>query len=82
MVTYHQMVVVARIIRGLCAGRNGEDLIAEVRALPVSDPTPLLKTVTLVVILTAATFGFGKVAKHDDSSNTAAVHDIRASTDL
>jgi hypothetical protein len=82
MVTYHQMTVAARIIRGLCAGRDGEDLIAEVRALPVSDPTPVLRTVTLVVTMAAVTFGFAKVAKQDDSTQTATVHQIRTLNDL
>ena len=54
MVAYHQMVVVARIIRGLLAGRDGEDVVAEVRASPVVDSASTLQTVALMAILAFA----------------------------
>lgn len=82
MVTYRQVVMVARIIRGLCAGRNGEDLVAEVRALPVSDPPAVFKTVTMAILATAVAFGFAKVAVKDEAPLTAAVHHSRTSADL
>lgn len=83
MVTYRQVVVVARIIRGLCAGRNGEDLVAEVRALPVNDPPPVFKTVTVAMFVTAVAFGVAKVAVKDEAPLTAAVHNAhKMSMDL
>ena len=82
MVAFHQMVVVARIIRGLLAGRDGEDLVAEVRASPVTDPARTLKAVALMAILLFVAFGFVSAVVGDNVPPTAALHEIRTSVDL
>jgi len=56
MVTFDQMVVVARIARGLLAGRDGEDVVADVRAAPVIDTAPLVRSIVLTVVLTCVAF--------------------------
>ena len=82
MVAFHQMVVVARIVRGLLAGRDGEDLVAEVRASPVTDPARTLEAVALMAILTFVAFGFVRAVVGDNVPPTAALHETRTSVDL
>ena len=82
MVAFHQMIMVAHIIRRLLAGRDGEDLVAEVRASPVTDPTFTLQTMALMAILTFVTFKFIRAAVGDNVPPTAALHEIRTSVDL
>jgi hypothetical protein len=76
------MVVVARLIRGLLAGRDGEDLVAEVRASPVADPVPTLRAVALMAMLTFAALGFVRAVASDNVTPTAALHEIRTLVDL
>ena len=82
MVAFHQMVVVARIIGGLLAGRDGEDLVAEVRASPVTDPARTLEAVALMAILTFVAFGLASAVVGDNVPPTASLHGIRTSADL
>jgi len=82
MVAFHQVVVLVRILRGLLAGRDGEDLVAEVRALPVTDPTTTLGVAALVAVLTFTALGFAEATGNGHGRPIAAAHEIRTSVDL
>jgi len=62
MATYYQMVVVSRVFRGLLAGRDGEEVIAEVRDCAVSDPKPILKKAAVVAVLVIVALGCAEAA--------------------
>jgi hypothetical protein len=62
MVTFDQMVVVARIARGLLAGRDGEDVVADVRTAPVIDAAPIVRSIVLTVVLACVAVGLTRAA--------------------
>lgn len=81
MVALNQVVILARMIGGLLAGRDGEDVVAEVRAAPVAEAAPILRSVVLTVVLTCLAFGFAREG-NTGVGLTAAFHDIRTLVDL
>lgn len=60
MVTYRRLVIVARILSGLCAGRDGEEVIADVRSAPVADGVPLLEKVAVTAGISVVALGFAR----------------------
>jgi len=84
MMAFDRMVVVARVAKGLMVGRDGEDVVAEVRVAPVIDPAPVVRSVVLTLLLTCAALGFARVAGEGNGGVglTAAFHDIRTLVDL
>lgn len=84
MLTFTHVVVVARIARGLLAGRDGEDVVAEARAAPVADGAFVMRSLVVTVVLSCVAVGFARAAGEGNSGvgPTGAFHHIRTPVDL
>lgn len=77
MATLHQMVIVGRVVRGLLAGRDGEEVIADVRDCARTDPTSILKKVVFVAVLAVVALGCVEAAVNANSPLLADFNAIR-----